>query len=123
MGVGAAGEALMERYPVDNIMEKTSCELHVLVRNLSFKAANGYALTYEATALWHCKEIPDGYGCVGVDEIFDGYHSLELDIPGVDGERTLADVGGGIILWKKEYIVFPGSPPRPSSPPSRDSPP
>ena len=94
------------------------------VRNLSLKAADGYALTCESTALWHCNVIPDGYGRVGVDQLVPGYESLELDIPGADDERTLGDVGGGIILWRKKYIVFPGSAPRPpSSPPSRESPP
>ena len=110
----------MDRYPMDNIREKTPCELHVPVRNLSFKAANGYALSCDDKALWHFNKIPVGYGRVGVDEIMDGYHDLELDIPGAEGERTLEEVGGGIILWKKKYIVFPGSPPRPPSPPSRD---
>ena len=43
-GVGA-DEAPMDRYPVDDIRERTSCELHVGVRNLSLKAADGYALT------------------------------------------------------------------------------
>ena len=94
----ASTGVIKQRYPVDNIREKTPCELHVPVRNLTFKAANSYALTCEDKALWHCKKIPDGYGRVGVDENFDGYHSLELDIPGAEGERTLADVGGGIIL-------------------------
>ena len=119
MGVGAADEAPMDRYPVDNIREKTPCKLHVAVRNLSFKAADGYALSCESIALWHCKKIPDGYGRVGMDEILEVYHSLELDIPGAEDERTLADIGGGIILLKNKYIVFPGSPPRPPSPPRR----
>ena len=38
-GVGA-DEASMDRYPVDDIREKKSCELHVGVRNLSFKVAD-----------------------------------------------------------------------------------
>jgi hypothetical protein len=122
-GVGD-DEAPMDRYPVDDIREKTSCELHVGVRNLSLKAADGYALTCESTTLWHCNEIPDGYGRVGVDQLVPGYESLELDIPGANDERTLGDIVGGIILWRKKYIVFPGWAPRPpSSPPSRDSPP
>ena len=66
-GVGASGDAPMDRYPVDNIREKTPCELHVPVRNLSFKAADGYALTCESTAVWQGSQIPDGYGRVGVD--------------------------------------------------------
>ena len=121
-GVGA--DEAMDRYPVDYITEKTPCELHVGVRNLSLKAADGYALTCESTARWHCNEIPDGYGRVGVDQLVPGYESLELDIPGGDDERTLGDVRGGIILWRKKYIVFPDSAQRPpSSPPSRESPP
>ena len=109
---------------MDYISEKTSCELHVAVRNLSLKAADGYALTCESTAQWHFKELPVGYARVGVDRICPGYESLELEIPGGDGVRTLGDVEGGIILWRKKYIVFPGLAPRPpSSPPSRDSPP
>ena len=84
---------------------------------------DGYALSCESSARWHTKEIPAGYGRVSVDEILPGYDSLELDIPGPEDERTLGEVGGGIILWKKKYIVFPGLPPRPPSPPIRDSPP
>ena len=122
-GVGA-NEAPMDRYPVDYISEKTSCELHVAVRNLSVKAADGYGLTCESTTLWLGKEIPDGYGRVDVDQILPGYESLDLDIPGADDETTLGDVGGDIILWHKKYIVFSGWAPRPPlSPPSRDSPP
>ena len=120
-GVGA-DEAPMDRYPVDDIREKTSCELHVGVSNLSLKAADGYALTCESTARWHCNPIPDGYGRVGVDQLVPGYESLELDIPGAEDERTLGEAGGGIILWRKKYFVFPGSAPRRPSP-SRSPPP
>jgi hypothetical protein len=54
-----------------------------------------------------------------VDAIVPGYESLELDIPGPEEETTLGEVLGGIILWDKKHIVFPGSAPRqPLSPPS-----
>ena len=121
----AADEASTFTYPVDYITEKTSCELPVEVRNLSLKAADGYALTCESTALWSGNEIPDGYARVGVDRIEPGYELLELDIPGADDERTLGDVGGGIILWRKKYIVLSGWVPRPPSSPHswRGSPP
>ena len=49
-GVGA-DKAPMDRYPVDDIREKESCELHVGVKNFSFKVADGYALTCESTTL------------------------------------------------------------------------
>ena len=123
-GVGA--DLSTGTYPVDDISEKTSCEPHVPIINLSLKVADGYALTCESTAVWHFKEIPDGYARVGVDRVRTGYESMVLEIPGGDDVTALGDVGGGIILWRKKYIVFPGlAPPRPppSSPPRRDSPP
>ena len=89
----AADEAPMDRYPVDDIRERTTCELHVGVRNLCLKATDGYALSCESSARWHCNPIPDGYGRVGVDHILPGYDSLELDIPGAEDERTLGEVG------------------------------
>ena len=120
---GASHDVQMVRYPVDNIREKTPCELHVPIKNLSFKAAEGYALTCEEEARWYSLEIPDGFGRVGVDEILPGYDTLELGIPGPENEKTLGEVKGRLILWKKKYIVFPGSSPRAPSPPGRNSPP
>ena len=117
-------EAPMDPFPVDNIKEKTNCDLHVRVKNISLKVATGYALPYEPGALWHCKPIPAGYARVGVDEILPGYASLELDFTGPEDEKTLGEVGGGIILWLKEDIKFPGLVPNPpplrgnSAPPS-----
>ena len=118
-----ASTGVLARYPVDDIDKKTACELHVGVMNLSLKAADGYVLTCESTARWHCSPIQDGFGRVGVDEIQPGYDSLELEIPGPEGERTLGEVGAGIILWRKQYIVFPDSGPRPSPPRRGPSPP
>ena len=82
------------------------------------KVATGFALPYGPGALWHGTEIPAGYARVGVDEILTGFHSMELDIYGPEGERTLGEVKGGIILWDKENIKFPaGSAPWTTAPP------
>jgi hypothetical protein len=101
-----ADEAPMDRYPVDDISKKTSFEMHVPMKNISMKVAVGYAR-------------------VGVDAIVPGYESLELDVAGPKEEATLGEVLGGVILWDKKHIVFPGSVTRrPPSPPSlRNSPP
>ena len=99
------------------------------MKNISLKVAVGFALACEPGARWHGSEILAGYARVGVDEVVPGYESLELDIAGAEDERTLGEVGGGIILWLKEDIKFPGlvlnpPPPRgnsaPPSPPSQD---
>jgi hypothetical protein len=34
-----------------------------------------------------------------VDEIVPGFHDMELDIAGLEDERTLREVLGGVILW------------------------
>ena len=52
--------------------------------------SDGYALTCESTARWHCNAIPDGYGRVDVDQVLPGYESLEIDIIGADDERMMA---------------------------------
>ena len=113
----------MDRYPVDNITEKTNCELHLKMKNISMKVATGFALPCGPGVLWHGNEIPAGYARVGVDEIQRGYEELDLDFPTPEGERTLREVGGGIILWLKKDIHFPGlvlNPPPPSPPPHDD---
>ena len=118
-GVGVDEPSNKETCPVDYITEKTTCELHGAMSNISVKAAEGYALPCESTALYLGKEIPDGFARVGVDQVHPGFASLELQIPGGDDERTLGDVDGGLILWPKKYIVIPGwTAPRPPSPPS-----
>ena len=110
-------------YPVDYMTEKTSCELHVGVSNLSMKVAEGYALAADSTALWLGNVIPDGYARVGVDQVEPAYKSLNLDFPRADDETMLGDIVGGLILWPKKYIKFPGWEPRPpSSPPIHNSP-
>ena len=75
-------------YPVDDITEKTDCELHMSMNNVSFKVAVGYALPNPAGASYHLGGIPPSYARVGVDEVVPLYANLELDIPGGDGEDT-----------------------------------
>ena len=110
-------------YPVDDITEKTDCELHMSMKNISFKVAVGYALPNQPGESYHLGGIPPGYARVGVDDIVPLYADLNLDIPGGDDERTLGEAKRHIILWKKEDIMFPNLPPRPPTPPSSSPPP
>jgi hypothetical protein len=114
-----ADEAPMDRYPMDDIRGKTNCEMHPYMKNISMKVAVGYALPSVPGKVWHGRDIRAGYARVGVDAIVPGYESLELDVPGHEEETTLGEVLGGVILWDKKHIVFPGSAPRrTTSPPS-----
>jgi hypothetical protein len=111
-GIGA-DEAPTGCYPVDEIKGKTHCELYQSMKNISMKVAVGYALPCEPGVTWHSCQIPDGYACVGVDEVLRRYESLELDMAGPEDEATLEEILGGIILWKKKEIKFPGLAPPP----------
>ena len=119
MGSTPADDALLARYPVDDIKDRTTCELHMKVKNISMKVADGYALTNPPKANFHCNPIPAGYACVGVDEVMSAYYELELDIPGGDEECTLGEAIHRIILWRKDCIVFsrPPTPRQPAPPP------
>ena len=76
------------RYPVDDITEKTNCELHAPMKNISFPVANGYALPHQLGSTFHFGEIPAGFARVGVTKVMSGMNSVELDIPGAEGEKT-----------------------------------
>ena len=110
-------------YPVDGIKEQTPCELHDLMKNISVKVAVGFAFVPSDKATWHGREIPAGYARVTVDEIERGYERLELDYETPEGEKTLQEVGSGIILWPKADIHFPGLVLNPPSPRGNSSPP
>ena len=119
----SAFEPPAAHYPEDDITKKTNCELHMAMKNLSFQVAVGYALPNQPGSTYHVGQILAGYAHVGVVKVLPRYQSLELDIPRGDSEKTLGEVELGIILWKKKYIMFPDSTPRPPTPPSRNSPP
>ena len=74
------------------------------MKNLSRSVETGYALPCRPEARWHGNEIPAGYARVAVDGIERGYEGLELDYATPEGEKTLREVGGGIILWPKADI-------------------
>ena len=102
---------------MDDILESTPCELHVKLKNISMKVADGFALPSGHEATFNGNPITPGYARVGVDQVVPAYETLDLDYPGGEGERTLGEARHCVILWKKECIVFPNSVPRPPTPP------
>ena len=55
--------------------------------------------------VYHGQQIPAGYTRVGMGQVCLGWEILELDIPGGDGERTLAEAIHVYILWDKRYMA------------------
>ena len=107
-------------YPVDDVKEMKECDLHYPVGNISTKVATGSALPCTPGALHHNNPIAYGYARVTVEDIVQGFEDLEIDYATPEGDRRLADVKRQFILWRKEYILFPGEAPRLTSPPPSD---
>ena len=117
-GIQATVEATApQRFPVDEITQRTPCDLQTAVKNLMFTVAYGTAMATQPGDVYHGHQIPPGYTRVGVEQVCQGWETLELDIPGGDGERTLAKAIHGYILWDKRYIVLKSDDrtPRPAS--------
>ena len=91
---------------MDEITQRTPCALQTCSKNLRFTAAYGSAMPSTPGKVYHGQEIPAGYAKVGFEEVCNDWKNLELDIPGGDGETTLADAVYGYILWDKRYIVL-----------------
>ncbi|BAD81352.1 hydroxyproline-rich glycoprotein-like [Oryza sativa Japonica Group] len=111
--------------PVDDITQRTPCELHIPFKNLSIKVASGMAIPTDPSGTYHCRPILAGYSKVEVELVKGAYEDLELDYPGGDGETHLRDTSHAIILWRKRYIILPGrqAASRAPSPPALPYPP
>nr|AAX92859.1 transposon protein, putative, CACTA, En/Spm sub-class [Oryza sativa Japonica Group]ABA92604.1 transposon protein, putative, CACTA, En/Spm sub-class [Oryza sativa Japonica Group] len=94
--------------PVDEITQRTPCELHIPFKNLSIKVASGMAIPTDPSGTYHYRPIPVRYSKVEVELVEAAYEDFELDYPGGDGETHLRDTSHAIILWRKQYIILPG---------------
>jgi hypothetical protein len=97
-GITAIDTTAEQHYPVDEITYRTPCVLQTCIENLTFTVAYSSAMPRTPGEVYHGQEIPAGYAKVGIDEVCNDWKNLELDIPGGDGETTLADATHGYIL-------------------------
>ena len=125
--IAAIDTTVEQHYPVDEITQRTPCALQTCSKNLRFMVVYGSAMPSTPDEVYHGQEIPARYAKVGVEEVCNDWKNLELDIPGGDGETTLADVIHGYILWNKRYIFLKptnqGSRPASPQPVCRSPPP
>src|SRR6185503_15688002 len=71
-----------------------------------FTVAYGTAMPTQPGDVYHGQQISAGSTRVGVEQAGQGWETLELDIPGGDGERTQAEAIHGYNLWDKRYIIL-----------------
>ena len=66
-GIHAAVEATApQRFPVDEITQRTPCDLQTAIKNLMFTVAYGTATPTQPGDVYHGQQIPPGYTRVGV---------------------------------------------------------
>ncbi|KAJ1269819.1 hypothetical protein BS78_06G007200 [Paspalum vaginatum] len=106
----ASTELPDEQYPVDEIQQRTRCELHVQAMNLTTPIACGMVSPPVPGQKLHGQEVPEGFTILSVDEVFERYKDLELTFPCRDGGSRLEQALHGFILWKKPLIVIVGEP-------------
>ena len=69
-GIQAAVEATApQRFPVDEITQRTPCDLHTTIKNLMFTVAYGTAMPTQPGDVYHGQQIPSGYTRVGVVQV------------------------------------------------------
>ena len=95
-----------EHYPMDDLIERTPCELLYLQRKKIKLVAHGVAKVHVQGGTIHGMPIPEGYARVMVDRVEAGWEDLDHDIPGGDGEEEQGQVVHTWICWNKRYIRF-----------------
>jgi hypothetical protein len=91
---------------VDDITQQTPCALQSKHKGIIFTVGHGTVAPTQPGDVYHGQPIPVGYAKVGVEELCQDFETLELDIPGGDGETTLAQAIHGWILWEKRNILL-----------------
>ena len=57
-----------QRFPVDEITQRTPCDLQTAIKNLMFTIAYGTVMPTQPGDVYHGQQIPPGYTRVGVEQ-------------------------------------------------------
>ena len=69
-GIQATVEATApQRFPVDEITQRTPCDLQTVIKNLMFTVTYGTAIPTQPGDVYHGQQIPAGYTRVGVEQV------------------------------------------------------
>jgi hypothetical protein len=87
-------------------LKRTPCALQSKQKGIIFTVGYGTVAPTKPGDVYHGQPIPVGYVKAGVEEVCQDYETLKLNIPGGDGEMTLAQAIHGWILWEKRNILL-----------------
>ena len=59
----------LQRFPVDEITQRTPCDLQAAIKNLMFTVVYGTAMPTQPGDVYHGQQIPAGYTRVGVEQV------------------------------------------------------
>lgn len=107
---GGLSEADLAHCPVDDITQRTPCELHVPLMGVSVKVAYGAAFPVNEAETVHSIPIPPGYAKVSVEDVCDGFQQANLEVPVGDEITQLGEAVHSFVMWRKRYIVFQNLP-------------
>jgi hypothetical protein len=116
--VSVLGTRQLQRYLVDDIVERTLCMLEMPFGRAGRKkyVAKAMALPPDSDALYNGRPILAKYARVEVAWTNVDFDQEEIDIPTDDGGRLLSSTLGSVVLWNKANIVL--EMPTPSTQPS-----
>ena len=58
-----------QHYSVDEITQRTPCDLQTAIKNLMFNVAYGTAMPTQPSDMYHGQQILAGYTRVGVEQV------------------------------------------------------
>jgi hypothetical protein len=103
------GTEQLPRYPVDNIVEPTSCTLQVPFGRAAQRKKDvtiGVAQSPDSSAMYDGKPIPPDYARVDVTWTNKYFDEDEINIATKEGYRFIISTIGMRVLWNKSDIVL-----------------
>ena len=77
MGIQATVESMApQRFSVDEITQRTPCDLQTTIKNLMFTVAYGTAMPTQLGDVYHGQQILARYTRIGVEQMCQGWETL-----------------------------------------------
>ena len=79
-GIPTIETTAQQHYPVDEITQRTPCELQTVFKNLTFTVAYDIAMPTQPGDVYHGQQIPPRYTRVGVEQVCQSWETRTFEI-------------------------------------------